>query len=979
MHQDTLNCNTLSSPSRLPIRSHSAATNATTTNETERLFSFARDATGQNIRSPTALSNGPSDKSPLRNTTRRSSDNDVDSFAPRGYSSGSLGSFRARMSDLARAIILSEAFSNLTTLLTIYALFGDDIRVAKTPFGTMTHRAVDDIFDACTITCLVIFSAEFLAFSAFQDDYFLGFFFWLDLVATASLVTDITTVNESMHGYSDSEDSAMTRAGRAGRVGTKAARMMRIIRLVRLVRIVKLYKSFVYRFSKKKEQEHDDSMWDDYPDEAMMSQSRVSKKLSDLTGKRVIMIVLGMLFCTPVFDYKTWHNDVPTSAQFGADWIHNLYKTSEIDAADAMAHYIQYHAPRLDKSWSHWAGAANIFYVGFHKSVSPWKSLPVADETREWVAWNPPFLDVNYTKQDLMNHWGPNTCKDSSYGMYPFGPDPSYPESACYTDQLRFSEFDKFLAVDLGSDNVTFFFVFDKREMTQVGALFNMFLTLFVCLVLGAAGLAFTRISNSMVLEPLERILNMMHAIRQNPMEAIFMGEEASETAAVTQWPGEGCLPTVQGRLIGFLAWTLSCFRSRKDEELLPSLTLLGGMASNTLKAADKEKKLPETLILEKTILKIGSLLVLGFGEAGAEIIGENLKESKCAGSNSQVAIVPGRKVEAAFGFCDIRNFTDVTEVLQDKVMVFVNQIAGIIHEVVDTFGGCPNKNIGDAFLLVWRFPQLADDRTQIANMALVCLVQIVAKIQSSKILAQYRTHAGILERLPNYQVRLGFGMHFGWAIEGAIGSAYKIDASYLSENVTMASRLEAATKNYDVMLLVSQSFVDHISADLHAELRLIDNVYFKGTRQPQKLYTLDIGPNAVYADPVDEFDAAAFSMAQSPQSIKRRKSFAAIKRPRRQRVKIAFDAYALFVSDPDLCAMRARYDKSNKTALSFRHRFHAAFFNYEAGEWRIAQQILKDIRGMLGYDDGPSRSMSSYLTTFNDIAPPNWPGYRYL
>lgn len=34
-----------------------------------------------------------------------------------------------------------------------------------------------------------------------------------------------------------------------------------------------------------------------------------------------------------------------------------------------------------------------------------------------------------------------------------------------------------------------------------------------------------------------------------------------------------------------------------------------------------------------------------------------------------------------------------------------------------------------------------------------------------------------------------------GWAIEGAIGSEFKIDASYLSPHVNMASRLEAATK----------------------------------------------------------------------------------------------------------------------------------------------------------------------------------------
>ena len=52
-------------------------------------------------------------------------------------------------------------------------------------------------------------------------------------------------------------------------------------------------------------------------------------------------------------------------------------------------------------------------------------------------------------------------------------------------------------------------------------------------------------------------------------------------------------------------------------------------------------------------------------------------------------------RFEAIFGFCDIRNFTDATEVLQDQVMVFVNRIASVIHSCVNEFFGNPNKNIG--------------------------------------------------------------------------------------------------------------------------------------------------------------------------------------------------------------------------------------------------------------------------------------------
>jgi class 3 adenylate cyclase len=59
----------------------------------------------------------------------------------------------------------------------------------------------------------------------------------------------------------------------------------------------------------------------------------------------------------------------------------------------------------------------------------------------------------------------------------------------------------------------------------------------------------------------------------------------------------------------------------------------------------------------------------------------------------------------AVFGFCDIRRFTDTTEVLQEGVMEFVNVIAHLVHSAVAARGGAANKSIGDAFLLVRLVP----------------------------------------------------------------------------------------------------------------------------------------------------------------------------------------------------------------------------------------------------------------------------------
>lgn len=36
--------------------------------------------------------------------------------------------------------------------------------------------------------------------------------------------------------------------------------------------------------------------------------------------------------------------------------------------------------------------------------------------------------------------------------------------------------------------------------------------------------------------------------------------------------------------------------------------------------------------------------------------------------------------------------------------MRFVNSIAEIVHSEIDKYGGSSNKNLGDAFLLVWKF-----------------------------------------------------------------------------------------------------------------------------------------------------------------------------------------------------------------------------------------------------------------------------------
>merc|ERR1719253_2005393 len=125
----------------------------------------------------------------------------------------------------------------------------------------------------------------------------------------------------------------------------------------------------------------------------------------------------------------------------------------------------------------------------------------------------------------------------------------------------------------------------------------------------------------------------------------------------------------------------------------------------------------------------------------------------------------------------------------------------------------------------------------------MMAFIKIVAEISKSPLLAEYNGHPGILMRVPNFRVGVGCGLHCGWAIEGAIGSEFKIDASYLSPNVSVASRLGAATKQFGVWVLISHFMTSIASPEMAKLCRLIDHVTLQGSKQPIKLYTIDLDP----------------------------------------------------------------------------------------------------------------------------------------
>ena len=283
-----------------------------------------------------------------------------------------------------------------------------------------------------------------------------------------------------------------------------------------------------------------------------------------------------------------------------------------------------------------------------------------------------------------------------------------------------------------------------------------------------------------------------------------------------------------------------------------------------------------ETSFLMSTILRIGSLMKVGFGSAGVEIIRQNLQKKQ--GGNVNLLTSQGTTVSCIFLFCDIRQFTDATECLQEEVFVFTNRIAAVVHSFCHSYGGSANKNIGDAFLCSWLLDDPKENdgnsynnkdgfcaNSNQADKCLLCVVKICMSLHHDQYYIETMSDAArerLLNKLadrPGPVVQMGCGLHAGKAVQGAIGSERKIDATYVSEAVELAEFLESSTKKYGVNMLMSDSFHRLLHSSNRYRCRIVDQLVKQDNDNDEdeiydvdimELYTYDINIDALWEVP---------------------------------------------------------------------------------------------------------------------------------
>lgn len=97
----------------------------------------------------------------------------------------------------------------------------------------------DDILYSILMLIFVIFSFESIILSVVQEGYFLGFFFWMDVLGTFSILLDIGWISDSIVGGGQTAaNGSILRATRAAKLGARYGRLMRILKLMKFFQYI---------------------------------------------------------------------------------------------------------------------------------------------------------------------------------------------------------------------------------------------------------------------------------------------------------------------------------------------------------------------------------------------------------------------------------------------------------------------------------------------------------------------------------------------------------------------------------------------------------------------------------------------------------------------------------------------------------------------------------------------------------------------
>jgi adenylate cyclase len=156
-----------------------------------------------------------------------------------------------------------------------------------------------------------------------------------------------------------------------------------------------------------------------------------------------------------------------------------------------------------------------------------------------------------------------------------------------------------------------------------------------------------------------------------------------------------------------------------------------------------------------------------------------------------------GETIAAVIWLCDLRGFTNLSEILPREVLIeLLNSYFGPMCDAVAEQGGEVLKFIGDAMLAI--FP-IATDAAATCGAALAAAERAQAALVEEN---RRRQDLG----LP--RIDYGLALHVGDVMYGNIGSDTRLDFTVIGPAVNLTARIESMCRQLGRPLLLSSDFV---------------------------------------------------------------------------------------------------------------------------------------------------------------------------
>ena len=182
---------------------------------------------------------------------------------------------------------------------------------------------------------------------------------------------------------------------------------------------------------------------------------------------------------------------------------------------------------------------------------------------------------------------------------------------------------------------------------------------------------------------------------------------------------------------------------------------------------------------------------------------------------NPELLKLGGEKKYCTFLFTDVRGFTSLSERLEpEEVTNIMNKALTIQADTVKFYDGMVDKYIGDAMMAIFNAPIDIPDHEM---AAVLCAKEIQDKIKMAKL-----------------GVEIGIGVNTGYAVIGNMGSDTRFDYSAIGDAVNTAARLESATKEAGVDILIGEATIKKTQNGVFHK-----KIYVKGKKKPLKVYTI--------------------------------------------------------------------------------------------------------------------------------------------